>query len=67
MIGITNKTNRQIPITKNIMLMPLSSLNVNSSITPKIFQLMNMNLISVKEINSDDLNLNNLWHVEHII
>lgn len=60
MIRITNKTNKKIPISKNIMLMPFSSLTVNSSITPNIFQLMNMNLITIKEINPNNLNSNDL-------
>ena len=50
MLRITNLTNRDINISKNIVLKSRSHIDVQTSIDSRLYQLMNMNIIKIQEI-----------------
>lgn len=51
MLRITNLTNKSLDITKNVTINPRSYLDVQTSITPRLYQMMNMGVIKIQEIN----------------
>ena len=51
MIRIINLSNRTLDVTDTISINPRSHLNVQTSITPRLYQLMNMGLIRIEQIN----------------
>jgi len=53
MLKIINKTDRDITISKNLELKGNSYLTINSQITPKLQQLLNMNLIKIQEFENE--------------
>jgi len=50
MLRITNLTDRDITISKNITLKSRSFIDVQTSIDSRLYQLMNMNFIKIQEI-----------------
>jgi hypothetical protein len=50
MLRITNLTDKEIIISKNIILKSRSYIDVQSSIDSRLYQLMNMNIIKIQEI-----------------
>lgn len=53
MFRITNLTDKPIDITKTIILRPNSTLDVTTSISNRLYQLMNMKLIKIQELATD--------------
>ena len=51
MIRITNLTDKSIDITKNVILNPRSYIDVQTSITSRLYQMVNMGIIKIQEIN----------------
>lgn len=50
MLRITNLTNKLLDVTKNVSINPRSYLDVQTSITPRLYQMMNMGVIKIQEI-----------------
>ena len=50
MLRITNLTDTQIDITPNAIIRPRSYLDVQISINPRLYQLVNMGAINIQEI-----------------
>lgn len=50
MLRITNLTNKALDITKNVTVNPRSYLDIQTSITPRLYQMMNMGVIKIQEI-----------------
>lgn len=50
MLRITNLTNKTLDITKNVAINPHSYLDIQTSITPRLYQMMNMGVIKIQEI-----------------
>lgn len=58
MLRITNLTDREITISKNIILKARNYIDIQSSIDSRLYQLMNMNIIKIQEI-SEKAQVNN--------
>lgn len=51
MLRITNLTNKLIDITQTVSINPRSYLDIQTSITPRLYHMMNMGVIKIQEIN----------------
>jgi len=58
MLKLTNLTNRDIEISKNLILKAFSYLEMNGNISKKMQQLQSMNLIKIQENTNEQLNYN---------